>query len=65
MALSEARKRANEKYNAKNYEQIQVRVKIGKKAEIKASAEGVGLSVNEFINAAIDEKMERDNAAAE
>ncbi len=57
MALSESRKRANEKYNAKNYEQIQVRVKIGKKAEIKACADLLGQSVNEFINEAIDEKV--------
>ena len=65
MALSEARKRANEKYNAKNYEQIRVRVKIWKKAEIKASAEGMGLSVNEFINEAIDEKMVKAKEAGE
>ena len=61
MALSEARKRANEKYNAKAYEQIQVRVKIGKKSEIKACADLLGQSVNEFINEAIDEKMDKAN----
>lgn len=59
MAMSEARKRANEKYNAKAYEQIQVRVKIWKKSEIKACADLLGQSVNEFINEAIDEKMDK------
>lgn len=61
MALSEARRRANEKYNAKSYEQIQLRVKTGEKDIIKDHAalydDG---SVNAFINRAIRETMERD-----
>lgn len=37
----------------------------GKKEVVQASAARHGLSVNAYINAAIDEKIERDNAAAE
>lgn len=61
MALPESRKRANEKYNAKAYEQIQLRVKRGQKAIIQAHAESQGMSVNGFINEAIAEKMAREN----
>ena len=62
MPLSESRRRANEKYNAKAYEQIQVRVKTGRKAEIVAHAEARAESVNAFINRAIDETMAREGA---
>lgn len=58
--ISESRKRANEKYNAKAYEQIQLRVKTGKKEIIQNHAESQGESVNGFINRAIEETMERD-----
>ena len=56
---TEARRRANEKYNAKAYDEIKVRVTKGKKDEIKAAADSQGKSVNGFINEAIDEKMKR------
>ena len=62
MPLSESRRRANEKYNAKAYEQIQVRVKTGRKAEIVAHAESRDESVNAFINRAISETLERETA---
>ena len=58
--ISESRKRVNEKYNAKAYEQIQLRVKTGKKEIIQNHAESQGESVNGFINRAIEETMERD-----
>ena len=60
--ISEARRRANEKYNAKAYEEIKVRVVKGQKEIIQAHAEAHGQSVNGFINSAIDEKMEQDRA---
>lgn len=53
---SEAQKRAVAKYNAANYERIELRVKVGRKAEIKAHAESRGETVNEFINRAIEER---------
>ena len=49
-----------DRYNAKAYDEIKVRVDKGRKAEIKAHVEAHGQSVNGFINDAIDEKMERD-----
>ena len=58
---TEARRRANEKYNAKAYEEIKVRVYTGKKSKVKAHAEQHGERLNGFINRAIDETMERDN----
>lgn len=49
-----------DKYNAKAYDEIKVRVFKGKKAEIKAIADAMGMSVNSFINEAIAEKIERN-----
>ena len=61
IALSEARKRANEKYNAKAYDQVKILVKKGEREHLKAHAEKQGESLNRFINRAIDETIERDN----
>ncbi len=59
---SDAQKKAVAKYNAKNYEQILLRVKVGMTEEIKAHASAHGESVNGFIKRAITEAMERDNS---
>lgn len=59
---TEARRRANEKYNAKAYEEIKVRVKSGEKETIAAHAEAMGESTNAFINRAIEETMKRDRS---
>lgn len=60
MAISDSQKRAVAKYNAANYDRIELRVEKGKKDIIKAHAEKKGESVNAFINRAIDEAMERE-----
>lgn len=60
MAVSEARKRANEKYNAKAYDQVKIVVKKGEKDIIKAYAESKGMSLNGFINQAIKQAMEQN-----
>lgn len=60
MAISPARRRANEKYNAKAYDEIKVRVPKGKKQIIKDFAETKGKSLNGFIKEAINEKIEKD-----
>ena len=57
---TEARRRANEKYNAKTYEEIKVRVHKGQKEVIKAHADKQGESVNGFVKRAISETMQRD-----
>lgn len=57
---SEARIRANNKYNEKAYDRINIAVQKGRKAEIEAHAQSKGESVNGFVNRAIDETMKRD-----
>lgn len=59
MPISEARKRANQKYIDKQGE-IKVRVSKERKEEIQAHAEAQGESVNAFIGRAIVETMKRD-----
>lgn len=54
--------KVKDRYNAKVYEEIKVRVYKGEKEKIKAHAETKGESVNGFIKRAIDETMERDLA---
>ncbi len=59
MAISEARHRANEKWNKSAYEEIKVRVKTGEKEKIQAVAQANGESVNAFINRLINAELER------
>ena len=47
------------RYIEKAYDRINLTVKKGKKEIIKAHADAQGTSVNDFINRAIDEKIER------
>ena len=54
---SEARIRANNKYNNKAYDRINIAVPKGQKDIIKAHAEARGESVNGFVNRAIEEAM--------
>lgn len=49
-----------DRYNAKTYEEIKVRVFKGQKDKIKAHADSMGESVNSFIGRAIENQMERD-----
>lgn len=53
-----------DRYNAKAYDEIKVRVNKGKKDTIKAHADSRGESVNSFIGRAIDEAMKRDSLTA-
>ena len=63
MPVSRAQQEATARYEAKVYAKVLVRLPKGHKAEIQAHAEARGESVNGFIGRAIDETMERDNAA--
>lgn len=54
---SKARIAANNRYNAKAYDRINIAVPKGKKDKIKAAADQEGKSVNAYIIEAIDEKM--------
>ena len=49
-----------DRYNAKTYDEIKIRVPQGQKDLIQAHAEAQGESTNGFINRAISETMERD-----
>ena len=60
MAISGAQMRAVAKYNAANYERVELRLKKGKKDILKAHAEKRGESLNEVVNRAIDCQLERD-----
>ena len=53
-----------DRYNAKAYDEIKIRVPKGQKDLIQAHAEAQGESTNGFINRAISETMERDNSSS-
>ena len=57
---SRARIEANNRYNAKAYDRINIAVPKGQKDILKAHAESKGESINGFVNRAIDETMQRD-----
>ena len=48
------------KFNATNYDRIELTVPKGKKEALQAHAGGRGESLNGFVNRAIDNQMERD-----
>lgn len=55
--ITEARKKANQKYNEKSYDQIKVLVKKGEREKIKKFAEERGKSLNSYINDLIKNDM--------
>ncbi|MDD6490274.1 MAG: hypothetical protein PUG48_10800 [Clostridia bacterium] len=59
---SKARIEANNRYNAKAYDRINIAVPKGDKDRIKFHADSKGESLNGFIKRAIDETMERDSS---
>lgn len=63
MAISEAQRKAVAKYNAANYDRIELRIEKGQKQALKEHAESRGETLNGFVNRAIREAVERDTAA--
>ena len=61
-AQTEAQKRAQQRYREARAT-IQIVTTPDRRDQIKAHSETRGESVNAFINRAVDEAMERDNAA--
>lgn len=59
---SEARIKANNKYNDKAYDRINIAVPKGNKARLQEIANRYGLSVNGYLNRLIDEAMVREEA---
>lgn len=60
--VSKAQQASVNKYVKSKYDRINVTMPKGKREQLKAHAEARGESVNSFINRAIDEAMERDQA---
>lgn len=50
-----------EEYRKTKYEDLRIRVPIGKKEIIKNHINKSNISLNSFVNDAINEKIERDN----
>ena len=63
MALSEAKKLANEKWDAAHLEGMYMKVPKGTKDVWKKYAAATGLSLTKFVQACVEEKAERDNLA--
>lgn len=61
---SKAQQKAVNKYMKENYDRINLTVPKGKKEIVSTHVQAHSESVNGFINRAIDETMERDNAAS-
>lgn len=62
MPVSEARRRANDKWLKEKVEEVKFRVPKGKKKIIQQHVAQTGESVNAFLNRAVDEAIERDNS---
>ena len=62
MATSKAAQRAVNKYMRENYDRVNLTMPKGKKDAAQIHAAQRGESVTAFINRAIDETMERDDA---
>ena len=60
MAISEALKRANIKYNQEKIDRISMRVRKGEREILQNHAASQGESLNAFLNRAVRETMERD-----
>lgn len=57
--LSQAKIDANNRYNAKAYDRINIAIPKGMKERIKAAADSQGVSVNAFMGQLISEKLEQ------
>lgn len=57
---AKAATKAKNKYNAQNYDRLYPVTKKGKKKVYEEAAKRVGLSLNDFIVKAIEEKIERE-----
>lgn len=59
MGVSKAQLRAKSKYETKTYDKVLLRMKKGERDNVKAKADEIGESLNEFILKAINERIER------
>ena len=52
--------KAKNKYNAANYDRLYPYVPKGRKEVYEKAAKSAGMTLNEFVIAALDEKIERE-----
>ena len=62
---TEAQKISAKKWDAANLDRLSLALPKGKKAEIQAAAAQAGESMNQYIAGAIDQRMERQQAAGQ
>lgn len=62
MTVSKAQQKAVQKYVKDKYDRVVLTMPKGKKGIVQAHAACNGISVNAYINAAIDEKIERESS---
>lgn len=63
VAVSKAQQKAVQKYVKDKYDRVVLTMPKGKKEAIREQADAMGLSVNAFINLAIDSMMEHGTPA--
>ena len=59
--MSEARTRANRKWNEANLDRLAITVKKGQREQIKAAAEKAGVSLNRYVVEAVEARMSQEN----
>lgn len=60
MPISEAKRKADEKWSKANYESVALRVRKGTREIWREAADRAGMSLAAYIQTAVKEKMERD-----
>lgn len=63
MAKTKTSTAVKNRYNAKAYDQLPIRVPKGRKATVQSAADAAGQSLNGYVVQALDERMARDGAA--
>lgn len=58
---TQAQNEATQKYQKENIERLYISVRKGEKDYYKNKAAACGMSLNEFVRLAMDEKIARDN----
>lgn len=65
MAISEAKSRANKKWDKANLDRIQLVVRSGERELIRAAAQASGESLNHYIVSAVKERMKAEGCPIE
>ena len=63
--MNKARIAANNRYNEKAYDRINIAVKKGNKEALQIIADNMGESINVFANTAIEQRIKRECPNAE